>query len=204
MWRIITTEDCIARATTIEQEITSTIGTKMPTVEQKRAGTGRFVGVQNCYGSCVDCGFLVGGERPAPVNGGHLLANEHAGVKMQPLESCLDYACATLRTAISQGGKTKMPQGLRKIPLSCFDIVLSIAVYHYASRTLNQSTQNQDPRRLAYQQALQELEKIRKGERLVEDDDSEEVAQTKTGASVVREHGYNTRWSRGQFNHGIF
>lgn len=103
-----------------------------------------------------------------------------------PLQQCIDSACDEVRTAILQGG-TKLDATKNSVPASLVNTALSIIVYHFASRALNDGLLVQGSRYQEYARALSVLDEIRAGKTKVEDPETGELNNTQNSAEIVRD-----------------
>ncbi len=102
-----------------------------------------------------------------------------------PLQICIDNAVSTVRAAIEQGKKTRIDTAEGTVPASLVDTTLSIVVFNFASRMLNQQLQVQDARYQQYARAMEDIQKLREGKIIPEDPITGEVANTAAAVSTV-------------------
>ena len=114
-----------------------------------------------------------------------------------PLMMNLRGAVSQFRAAIAQGRKTRLDSREMSIPESLIDSVLSVAVFNYASRVLSQAIVVQDARYQQYSRAMEDLERLRKGEIVPEDPETGIIGGSSSAVSVVCSR--NERFSRGAF-----
>lgn len=114
-----------------------------------------------------------------------------------PLMMNLRGAVAQVRQAIAQGGKTRLDPAEMSVPASLVDTVLSIAIFNFASRVLAQPIVVQDARYQQYSRAMEDLERLRKGEIYAEDPDTGVVSNGSAAVSVVSSRC--DRFSRREF-----
>lgn len=120
-------------------------------------------------------------------------ANDAAGIKdTSPLEMNLENAVAQVRNAIAQGRKTRVSSVEGSVPKSCVNMTLSIAVFDYASRVLSQPIVVQDARYRQYEQAMEDLQKLRDGD-IIPEDENDEVSDASASVSVAS-------WRRQRFS----
>lgn len=125
-------------------------------------------------------------------------ANSTAGSQGQnPLMMNLRGAVAQTRAAIAQGSRTRLDSRDMSVPESLVDTVLSIAVFNYASRVLSQAIVVQDARYQQYSRAMEDLERLRKGEIVPEDPETGDVYGSCSAVSVACSR--DERFSRDAF-----
>ncbi|MCD8208217.1 MAG: DUF1320 family protein [Bacteroidales bacterium] len=129
-------------------------------------------------------------------------ANEDAGkpavVKADALDEIIKTTTIEVRAAIQEGGKTSLDSNEKTIPASLLNHALSIIVFLFASRVLRQDLVVQDARYRAYKTAVDALDDVRAGKRVVEDPDTGEVSGN-NGAEALQ--WTNIRFTRKNFVH---
>lgn len=125
--------------------------------------------------------------------------NDGAGAgEESPLAQNIRNAVAAVRAAIAQGRKTRLDKTSAKtVPASLVDTTLSIVIFNYASRILSQPIVVQDARYQQYSRAMEDLERLRKGDLIPEDPETGDIGDASAGVSVVSRR--KERFSREAF-----